>query len=169
MVYYIKTIILAKRGWVFQERVLPPRVLYFGSRQISWECREGSACETFPMVVDIGHIAEYWRAIPRLTPGGPFVYEHTGSIARNWINTFFIYSRGMLTVSSDKPVAISGISRRFAETFGTTYLAGFWKEDLLTQLVWASVSRKPKPDYVLHHGPGPRSTRQSPTLTHHNP
>lgn len=53
----------------------------------------------------------------------------------------------MLTVSSDKLVAISGISRRFAETFWTTCLAGLWKEDLLSQLVWTSISGKPKPDY----------------------
>jgi hypothetical protein len=68
--------VLAKRGWVFQERVLPPRVLYFGSRQISWECREGSACETFPRVADVGHVRESWRATPRLIPGGPFVNEN---------------------------------------------------------------------------------------------
>ena len=48
--------VLAKRGWVFQEFVLPPRILYFGSRQIPWECREGSACETFPRVADVGRI-----------------------------------------------------------------------------------------------------------------
>lgn len=39
---------LNTRGWVLQERVLSPRALHFGSHQLLWECRELSACETYP-------------------------------------------------------------------------------------------------------------------------
>lgn len=39
---------LNTRGWVLQERVLSPRALHFGSHQFLWECRELSACETYP-------------------------------------------------------------------------------------------------------------------------
>ncbi|KAH6647611.1 heterokaryon incompatibility protein-domain-containing protein [Truncatella angustata] len=39
---------LMKRGWVFQERFLPPRVLHFGSRQMLWECATVDACEIYP-------------------------------------------------------------------------------------------------------------------------
>ena len=39
---------LNTRAWVFQERVLSPRVLHLGSRQILWECKELEACERFP-------------------------------------------------------------------------------------------------------------------------
>ncbi|KAF8846445.1 HET-domain-containing protein, partial [Acephala macrosclerotiorum] len=39
---------LLSRGWVVQERVMSPRVLHFGSNQISWECYEYFACEAFP-------------------------------------------------------------------------------------------------------------------------
>ncbi|KAH8660483.1 heterokaryon incompatibility protein-domain-containing protein [Xylariales sp. PMI_506] len=40
---------LMKRGWVFQERFLAPRVLHFGARQMLWECATLDACETYPM------------------------------------------------------------------------------------------------------------------------
>ena len=36
---------LSRRGWVFQERWLTPRVLHFGSDQLLWECCELSASE----------------------------------------------------------------------------------------------------------------------------
>jgi hypothetical protein len=39
---------LNRRAWVLQERILSPRVLQFGHEQIFWECREFSACETYP-------------------------------------------------------------------------------------------------------------------------
>ena len=36
---------LFARGWVYQERLLSPRVLYFWPGEISWECRTSRACE----------------------------------------------------------------------------------------------------------------------------
>ncbi len=29
-----------RRGWVFQERILPPRILHVAEKQIFWECFE---------------------------------------------------------------------------------------------------------------------------------
>jgi hypothetical protein len=39
---------LNQRGWVMQERMLSPRSLHFGTRQLFWECYETEACEAFP-------------------------------------------------------------------------------------------------------------------------
>jgi hypothetical protein len=36
---------LLKRGWVFQERLLAPRVLHFGPHELWWECLEKVDCE----------------------------------------------------------------------------------------------------------------------------
>jgi hypothetical protein len=38
---------LMGRGWVFQERLLSTRSVYFGER-LQWECPELQGCETFP-------------------------------------------------------------------------------------------------------------------------
>lgn len=38
--------ILNSRGWVFQERALSRRTIYFTSKQIYWECGDGIICET---------------------------------------------------------------------------------------------------------------------------
>lgn len=39
---------LNTRGWVLQERILSPRVVHFGNKQVFWECRETITCETYP-------------------------------------------------------------------------------------------------------------------------
>jgi hypothetical protein len=37
---------LNKRGWVFQERALARRTIYFTEKQTYWECGQGVRCET---------------------------------------------------------------------------------------------------------------------------
>ncbi|KAK7921526.1 heterokaryon incompatibility protein-domain-containing protein, partial [Apiospora marii] len=36
---------LLSRGWVFQERLLAPRVLHFCGMELVWECRQSTVCE----------------------------------------------------------------------------------------------------------------------------
>ena len=36
---------LSQRGWVTQERLLPPRILHFTNSQIMWECRSQTESE----------------------------------------------------------------------------------------------------------------------------
>ena len=40
---------LNHRAWVLQERLLSPRVLHFGARQILWECDILAACKIYPV------------------------------------------------------------------------------------------------------------------------
>lgn len=42
----VENSVLSSRGWVFQERALSRRTLYFTSTQIYWECGNGIVCET---------------------------------------------------------------------------------------------------------------------------
>lgn len=42
----VENSLLSSRGWVFQERALSRRTIYFTSTQIYWECGKGIVCET---------------------------------------------------------------------------------------------------------------------------
>ena len=55
---------LSRRGWVFQERWLAPRILHFGSDQLLWECSELNASEAYP------------RGIPEITCRANFELHH---------------------------------------------------------------------------------------------
>lgn len=37
---------LIQRAWVLHERLMAPRTIYFGRKQVFWECAESHACET---------------------------------------------------------------------------------------------------------------------------
>lgn len=42
----VENSVLSTRGWVFQERALSRRTIYFTSKQVYWECGDGVMCET---------------------------------------------------------------------------------------------------------------------------
>jgi hypothetical protein len=122
---------LGKRAWVYQERFLSPRTLHFGAQELAWECRTEKATETFP-----AGLANRVRTTPGSVVDGSWREKNQVYLVRDWGAIIGPYSGGSLTVPTDKLVAISGIARLFASNFGSTYLAGLWKEDLLPQLLW---------------------------------
>lgn len=58
------------------------------------------------------------------------------SFSHCWYGIVEAYTRGKLTFPTDKLVAISGIVKEIQVATGYTYLAGLWKEHLLTDLLW---------------------------------
>ncbi|KAI0851194.1 heterokaryon incompatibility protein-domain-containing protein [Daldinia vernicosa] len=140
---------LLSRAWVLQERVLSTRNLYFGSKQVFWECFETQCCETIPNT-SLGQ----WHSPRSLAPSlksGSRIWKslinpkNTGSIISNtdWPNTIQIYSQCNLTFPSDKLVALSGLAKRIGdamrESYGPgndIYLAGLWKHMMPETLFW---------------------------------
>ncbi|KAF4627161.1 hypothetical protein G7Y89_g10996 [Cudoniella acicularis] len=60
----------------------------------------------------------------------------TNSFSRHWYELVEPYSRGNLTQRKDKLVAISGIVKEIQRATGYTYVAGLWKEHVLTDMLW---------------------------------
>ncbi|PMD63083.1 uncharacterized protein K444DRAFT_715933 [Hyaloscypha bicolor E] len=124
--------VLTARAWVFQERFLAPRNLYFGMDELSWECRTRSTYEASPFD-DQSLVRD--GSLPFHNP----LVDITNS-ATQWFQILKHYSKGRLTVESDKLTALSGVAKLFALKSGKTYIAGLWKEDLLNQLLWKVAS-----------------------------
>ncbi|KAF4839058.1 hypothetical protein CGCTS75_v000440 [Colletotrichum tropicale] len=116
---------LHDRGWVFQERFLAPRLLYFTKRQIMWECAETQACEAFPN--GIPDVEEYLGQ-----PQG--TYEWLGG----WGDLVRRYSECQFTQPGDRLCAFAGVAKLFKEMTGCTYLAGVWQETLLHEMCWST-------------------------------
>jgi hypothetical protein len=129
--------VLSSRAWVFQERFLAPRNLYFGKDELSWECRTHRAYETSPF--------RHRFASQELKPANSALLNITNS-TEQWFRLVRHYSKGELTVASDKLTALSGVAKLFALKSGKTYVAGLWKEDLLAQLLWQTDVPKNKTD-----------------------
>ena len=149
----VETAPLSSRGWVFQERLLAPRILHYDSNQLLWECLELDACETYPEGLpcpdttrrnsweDVGtRITDRWKGVDldaqalrrtfALDPGKrSLMYKY-------WHQLVHIYSSCCLTRAEDKLVAISGLAKRVQSCLDDEYIAGLWKGSLPSELLW---------------------------------
>ena len=120
---------LSSRGWVTQERILSPRILYFTDIEVLWECDQCIASETFP---DILHEDPNWPVASSKLPENLI----------DWSEIVRQYTRRYFTYSSDKLVAISSIAEKFQSKVKGDYLAGMWMQDLEKQLCWFLTSSR---------------------------
>ncbi|KAK3372595.1 heterokaryon incompatibility protein-domain-containing protein [Podospora didyma] len=129
--------VLQTRGWVFQERVLSRRILHFGAHELAWECQSATKCEceSFNGITFVGQSSTKttYNGEWSMRPGG----THLEFIER-WMLLVRNYSSRSLTKSYDKLPAMAGLASRASQSFGLTYLAGLWKEQLLQTLLWTA-------------------------------
>ncbi|KAJ9142917.1 hypothetical protein NKR23_g6789 [Pleurostoma richardsiae] len=123
-----------QRGWVFQERMLAPRVLYFAKDQVYWECNSLAASETHPAADDgtlaLGFTQPKKRVMCNIS---------TSDIYLTWAGFVQAYTAGKLTYQSDRLVAISAIARTMCEAAGLhsdDYICGHWTTHLPRSLLW---------------------------------
>ncbi|KAF4446033.1 HET-domain-containing protein [Fusarium austroafricanum] len=117
---------LLTRAWVFQERILSPRVIHFASPEMYWECREMSSCEC-------GRLRESTKSR----------YEKTSNddspelLRKQWWEMVQSYSALNLSYADDKLPALSGIATKMSSRrLDATYLAGLWSDSLDLDLLW---------------------------------
>ncbi|EUC35963.1 hypothetical protein COCCADRAFT_2851 [Bipolaris zeicola 26-R-13] len=153
-----------QRAWVFQERLLAPRVLHFGYNQLAWECHKFNSSESYS-----------WSELamkPSSTPGftDRSCLKHlTVSAGRSfrearigdfrdcdtqikdiyiyglWKKIVESYSRIKLTEHNDKLTALGGIAKLFHDELfspdhSQTYVAGLWSGHIESQLLWTGNS-----------------------------
>jgi hypothetical protein len=140
---------LLKRGWVFQERLLSPRIVHFGKIDLIWECNDVITC-----------YCDTWMHSGSRNPiSHPIKPQHTAivtlkdgnenSMAMGWILIVQQYTALDLTFTSDRLAAIAGVAKQFRRGLhNKNYMAGLWEESLLTGLTWAR-----KDPYSLHVRP----------------
>lgn len=127
---------LLSRAWVFQERMLSPRVLHFLPNELMLECKHGVECEC-------QHIN------PSETISKTHVFGASGTqfykekcaqceVAKRWGRILNSYTELDLTFPKDRLPAISGLARRMQQTRSDRYLAGIWENDMPPALFWGS-------------------------------
>jgi hypothetical protein len=134
---------LRERGWVVQELLLAPRILHLGKRQLSWECYEVDACEEFP-----GGIPRALKSRVRKSPleeMGCLPPQETDHWMATWAGIVHNYTSCQLTKPEDKLVALSGVAKIWQAVSQDEYIAGLWRKDLATQLLWTSAFEQQGP------------------------
>ncbi|KAK7973872.1 hypothetical protein PG989_015720 [Apiospora arundinis] len=158
---------LMARGWIYQERMLSPRVLHFGYHELFFECATNCQCECG----DIGFVGNfediplpnprqmYSSALESIAKAGKSKGAVEGKwsnelwlkqgryyIARIWRSMVMFYTGLRLTVPGDRLPAVGGVARTFAGKRKSTYLAGLFDDAILDDLLWdVSAGKKGRP------------------------
>jgi hypothetical protein len=150
---------LVDRGWIFQERVLAPRVLHFSQHQIAWECFEMNKCESFPNWSPQPTEVSYSHGLKTLyaffdsesgsgywpSKKGDEKKTMSGGVYNQWIHLVKTYSRCAFTCPEDRLIAMAGIAKMFERHTGDEYLAGLWRSRLVEGLNWVVVNPRARP------------------------
>lgn len=132
--------ILDTRGWILQEQLLSPRILYYG-HQMYWDCITELASEVAPMgasLLDVKNSGETWafRLLRKTIAGKGDPETLVKLIADVWIHVVQNYSARTLTKQSDKLIALKGIITALESVLQLSSVAGMWQQDLWKQLTW---------------------------------
>lgn len=140
--HLLKESFIYSRGWVFQERMLSPRLLHFARDQIFWECASVSACETLPsglpMPLDTTSAMDrHWRGRLALAP----TKDATGAVDNEspysfWDSAVRSYTACNLTNNADKCAAIWSVAKALRDIVNEEYAAGMWGKQFVEQLAW---------------------------------
>jgi hypothetical protein len=147
--------VLNGRAWVYQERLLSPRIVHYERNDVYWECYESYKSALFPegpkhfpfrkpMFLQDVPLFD-WR-LSENGPSGPlsgmghyspfFFWGGSSSLFHNWGAIVHFFSSCRLTRQSDKFPAIAAIAQRLSVQTGEKYVAGFFKSLLPRALLW---------------------------------
>lgn len=147
--------VLYTRGWVFQERMLSPRMLHFTAHQIFWDCATVSACEAFPSGIpqqldSAAAVERRWRDKLQRTQlqtreGTSDAADDEGAAYSSeafWEMAVRVYTSCKLTKHDDKLKAMWGVAKLVRDGEREDYGAGLWADSLAEQLAWTVADTK---------------------------
>lgn len=153
---------LLSRGWVFQEVVLAPAILFCTNKQMWWLCNEGRYCQN-PL-----SYSRTYTAISKGTDWDPPFTEPRDAIAKpdtlspfheGWGKLLRYYIRTSVTHKDDRLVAIAGLAKVYQSLYpralgSAGYHSGLWSTCIIKQLSWHTSTINidlPKSRYTADH------------------
>lgn len=126
------------RGWVFQERELSRRCIFFTMQDLGWRCNRYWETEQTGVSERRWHRGDYSLGVS--TTHGGVSYDPDSNLRKTWQNAVEKYSATKLTFDTDKHNALLGFEERLATRFGYVFHHGIvdfgQSEHLHSQLLW---------------------------------
>jgi hypothetical protein len=123
---------LSHRAWALQEVVLSTRVLHYTATELLFECKTSYRCECSPD-------RRVCPTTPSLIPKA-VASKNINAVWDAWQRIVEKYSARNLTFPADKFPAISGIASKIHKAIQSDYLAGLWKGNLASDMLWSASS-----------------------------
>ncbi|KAI1383464.1 HET-domain-containing protein [Hypoxylon trugodes] len=125
---------LNTRGWVFQERALSRRTIHFTDTQAYWECGRGVRCETLNRIFNR---KSSFLSDPKFPYSAIQFYE--GMRIKFFQCLYSRYSTLDFSHEVDRSVAMFGIERRLAKTYGVPGYGILGGNYLYQSLLWQAM------------------------------
>jgi hypothetical protein len=144
---------LLTRGWVYQERMLSPRVIYYGKNYIYWECNSTFSSNDGRATLDLKALRGTFSPKNHSWFNNPSGLRRYGFEVRipikfrdgfwlDWQRIVEGYTTMNFTYSRDILPALAGIvERQLRYQKDDVYVAGMWKNSLLRDLTFHSDDR----------------------------
>lgn len=132
---------LSLRAWALQEHVMSTRVLHYTATELMFECRTYYRCECMPE-------RKTRVTTPALIPRA-VASKRPDAVWTAWHRIMEQYSTRALTIPRDKLPAISGIASKIREATHSDYLAGLWKNNLASDLMWQRAIPTPSDEHLF--------------------
>jgi hypothetical protein len=132
---------IEQRAWTLQERVLSPRVLFYGSQRTTWQCsskshgdggndngggyHDGFDYQKLHRALRLGKEAVAGRDVIDL-----------GQLLNMWYQAVEEYTHRAVTNRLDKLLAISALASRLREVVDSHNVAGLWNITFIQDLLW---------------------------------
>ncbi|KAK0119420.1 hypothetical protein ONS95_010872 [Cadophora gregata] len=157
--------VIEGRGWTFQEAWLAPRLLIYGSGQVTWRCL--SCAHTHGFKEDASERRTYdlqgRSVMPQYQDRQQFFLDPVQALTSSlhqtnlnipenanyplWLENWFIiashYSHRQVSFKTDRLPALSAIASEFYRLHFDQYLAGLWRKSLPWALLWYCTPDKP--------------------------
>ncbi|RSL91073.1 hypothetical protein CEP52_014360 [Fusarium oligoseptatum] len=134
-----KNLPLLTRAWVFQERMLARRTIYFAASELVWECRSKIDCECSEMMM-----RERSGQASSVKTHYHYVFNRCTDLARFdiWHDIAAQYSSRAITHHRDRLPALASIAKQ-VNNHGECvclgrYLCGIWEQTLPDGLLWSA-------------------------------
>ncbi|KAF2973247.1 hypothetical protein GQX73_g249 [Xylaria multiplex] len=133
---------LNKRGWAFQEALLPPRLLVFGDLEPFVRCRTKNVIRKSRSYIQYEMSAIHPRRIidsvanSQAHEQGLFVDTKAANLDFLWREIVEQYTIRELSIPEDRPFAISGVIDLLSEMFNDECHFGVWKSCAVVCLLW---------------------------------
>jgi hypothetical protein len=137
---------LRTRTWVFQEKLLASRTIYFSNTELSWECGRCLRCEC--MELDDDPQYSKWDFTSNLEASR----EETGCY-KSWAKIVKYFTVRDLTYETDRLPALSGVVKQMQAHGAGPYLAGLWRKTLCQDLLWQTGKFDANQRAVPYRGP----------------
>lgn len=129
------------RGWVFQERMLSRRIIYYCRDQIHWQCFCEDGSEQSSNTTPPARRAWFSSSDSATETARLFGHELASD-----------YSTCQLTFRKDNLIAIKGVCNKFSAHYGQRFHAGILDDETGQSLLWHA-SQSSMPLYPDFHAP----------------